>query len=216
MIYTAKTMIWSQMIFGQSRFVVSATYMLASNLNKKTIEKTMKTRRKILFSVCLSVLFCLFLFPNVSVKANDIGSFDNPYLSGFLRVTPDGWQIEIVDFDDDAWPEVFAKNKFNKPPLDGNKMVMIKIRIVNHSTSKQPNRISTRDFYLVGSNKVLYSSSDRKSRCGVIPDKLGASLYIGGETIGNVCFQVDEFEYRASFLLVYRLRYNEYIYIKVW
>lgn len=145
--------------------------------------------------------------------ANSNGTKDSPYSHRDPKIMPDGWLVEVIKFDSDAWPEVSEENMFNDPPSPGKKMVMVTVRVVNDSTDTEPNSIYEGDFFMVGSFKILYSTYGSESRCGVIPDDLHESLYLGGEEIGNVCFQVGENE--TNLLLIYEYEYKKYIYFTV-
>ena len=52
--------------------------------------------------------------------------------------------------------------------------------------------IAQRDFRLVGSSAIIFSSFEQS--CGVIPDDLDAELFLGGMVEGNVCFEIPESE----------------------
>ena len=134
------------------------------------------------------------------------GSRQNPVLVGTTATTPNGWEITVIGFDSDAWPEVLAENQFNDPPWPGNRMVLIKVRVTNIAAGK-PAQIGDFNFNLIGSYNHLYTTFDDESRRGVIPDGLGAEasqgvrldkwgvqVWQGSSTEGNICFQlpVDE------------------------
>ena len=112
--------------------------------------------------------------------------------------------MQIVALDTDAWPEVQEENQFNDPPEEGDRYVMWTIEVENvRGSVDEYEDISYYDFEVVGEkNAVTYSPFS--DGCGVIPDPLGdllgAKLYKGGETSGNVCFSVPTDETGLTFL----------------
>jgi len=159
------------------------------------------------------IFISLFFLPNnfygnIFAGEHALGSFNNPYPSATPQVMPDGWLIEVIKFNSNAWPVIKSENQFNDPPSSGKKMAMVTVRVVNDSTSTQPNLIKAKKFSMVGSKKELYGDG-----CGVIPNELDKSLFFGGEGTGNVCFEVGESE--TDFLLVYEHKYNDYIFLKI-
>ena len=142
-----------------------------------------------------------------------VGTRGNPVPRGQSYLTPDGWQVIVLDFNPDAWPIVYAENQFNDPPGPGNRMVMIRVGATNVSAEDEPAWISDAFFYFVGSHNVLYSTFGEESRCGVIPDDLAEELFRGGYGEGNVCFEIpiDETDLR----LLYQYGFDDYVFFAV-
>ena len=96
--------------------------------------------------------------------------------------------ITVLSVDFDAWPVVQAENRFNNPPAEGWRYVMVRVRVQNVGGSVTVEQdVGDSDFSFV-SSAVLYTTFG--SSCGVIPDDLGASLFLGGSVEGNVCIQL--------------------------
>ncbi len=108
--------------------------------------------------------------------------------------------MQIVALDTDAWPEVLEESQFNDAPEEGDRYVMWTIEVENvRGSVDEYEDVSRFDFEVVGSeNPVTYSPFS--DRCGLIPDELGAKLYKGGETRGNLCFSVPTDETGLTFL----------------
>lgn len=124
------------------------------------------------------------------------GSRVNPVPRGTAYLT-DGWEITVIGFDGDAWPEIFSENPFGAPPADGKRMVMIRVRVTNvMAEGALPGRawITTADFCLTGSSNIVYNTflGDYYGYSGprFIPDELGEQLLLGGSTEGNVSFEI--------------------------
>jgi len=113
----------------------------------------------------------------------------------------DGMEITVVGFEPDVWAAVQAANSYNDPPLPGNRMVFVRIHMRNVAGGAEARSVMDSDFSLVGSSNEVFTTFGERSRCGVIPDELRAELFEGGETEGNVCFQIPEDE--ASLILIY-------------
>ena len=76
---------------------------------------------------------------------------------------------------------------------------MITVNIKNDLGGATPLDVSKFDFQIVGSTGLYRGVGSW--RCGVIPDTLDATLYQGGSTRGNICFEVGEHE--TGFILSY-------------
>jgi hypothetical protein len=119
----------------------------------------------------------------------------------------------VIDFNPHAWPVVQAENMFNDPPAPGNRMVIVRVSVTNAAAPDEPAWISDADFYLVGSNNVLYETFGEDSRCGVIPDNLADELFRGGTAQGNVCFQIPDAE--IDLRLIYEYAWGENLFFAV-
>jgi len=115
-------------------------------------------------------------------------SRSNPIPMGETAVAPPGWEITVLDVNGDAWSAVQAENMFNDPPEEGYRMVMVTVRVTNVQGGDETDTISSYDFNMVGSRNEVYG--DMEHYCGVIPNELGAELFPGGTTEGNVCTQI--------------------------
>ena len=133
-----------------------------------------------------------------SPPAGSKRSISHPYGKKFSAGVFD---IQIIEADMDAWPEIMAENQFNDPPAPGYRFVMWNIAVRNvRGSSDASERISDRSFKLVGSRGVQYQTHREENRCGVIPDELSEHLYLGGYATGNVCFAIPTNETGLTFL----------------
>jgi len=115
-------------------------------------------------------------------------SRSNPIPLGDTGVVPPGWEVTVLNVDPDAWPEVQAENMFNDPPEEGYRMLMVTLRATNVQSGEESDTISSYDFDMVGSRNEVYRGMEHY--CGVMPNELGAELFPGGTTEGNVCTQI--------------------------
>jgi len=133
--------------------------------------------------------------PSPSPTAGQGLSRGNPVPRGVPVVVPEGWEITVLDFIDDAWPLVEAENMFNDPPEPGYRMVIVRVRGKNVSAEDPADFDAEFALRLVGSANVTYTTFDRS--CGVIPDDftfMSTEVWRGGDIQGNVCFQVRQDE----------------------
>ena len=135
--------------------------------------------------------------PTEAPDPADLGkSRDNAVPRGTSLLVPEGWELTVVDFTDDADSLVQAENQFNDPAEAGYKKIIIRVRAKNVSAEDDPADFDARfALRLVGSENVGYSTFERA--CGVIPDSfsdLSGSVFAGGEIEANICFQVLENE----------------------
>ena len=130
---------------------------------------------------------------------------ENPVLSGDSYVTPEGWEIEVTDFDADAYDRLFEENQFNEPPASGFNFSIIRLKITNVS-AEQPDNLSNTDFTFAGSRNVGYTTF--QDSCGVVPDRLESNdVFRGGTVEGNICFQTGQTE--DGFALYTSLSFEE-------
>jgi hypothetical protein len=92
-------------------------------------------------------------------------------------------------------------------------MVMVRVRARNIASGSQPESVSDFDFKLTGSRNELYSSFSQRNTCGSIPDEIGANLFPGGQTEGNVCFKLPADE--TALLLVWQATRGDLTYFKL-
>ena len=118
-------------------------------------------------------------------------TLNDAYAVGTVMTGSDGTQIRAISITADAWPLVYAENRFNDPPEEGNRFFMVRVEVVNPSDALQSVDVDDFDFKLIGDNRVVYSYSEG---CGVIPDELDREIFPGGRAEGNVCFEVPESE----------------------
>ena len=122
--------------------------------------------------------------------------------SGFGTQAADGIQIEPVYVNRNAWPLLKIHNQFNDPPLEGRRMLLMKVRVTNVSPpGSEPFSLDQSDFRLVGDAGTIYTTYHDESSCGVIPDELDGTLLPGDWMSGNICFQVPRNE--EAFQLLY-------------
>lgn len=145
--------------------------------------------------------------------APEMGTRANPLPFGTGYIMPDGFVMQIMAFDEDAWPEVQAENKFNDPPLAGRRMVMLTIGILNKDTPKEPEHWSDMNVALLGSYNKPWTPFGDESSCGVVPNDLDiVELYHGGLAQGNICFQIPDDE--TDLLLRYEYGWDKYAYFR--
>lgn len=124
-----------------------------------------------------------------ATPTSDTGhSRSNPIPMGETAVAPPGWEITVLNVDPDAWPKVQAENTFNDPPGEGYRMFMVTVRVTNVQSGDETDIISSYDFDMVGSHNEVYGGMEHD--CGLIPNELGAELFPGGTTEGNICSQI--------------------------
>lgn len=126
------------------------------------------------------------------------------------ELTWNGLKIAIVEVNRQAWPLIHAQNENNEPPLPGKTMLMVMVEVTNVAGSKEePVAINTTDFKLIGERRLLYTTYNEGTRCGVIPDELDGVVAIGNYPMtGNICFQVPQDE--RGFRLVYEQYTGDY------
>ena len=123
----------------------------------------------------------------------------NPTPADSAVMTDTGLAVSVVSITRDAWPIVYAENLFNDPPKEGRRFLLITLSVKNFSGGAEEVAVGDADFRMVGSEAHLLTTFQHG--CGVIPDELGVSLFEGGDTTGNVCFEVGRNE--RDFILVY-------------
>lgn len=101
-----------------------------------------------------------------------VGSSANPVPAGQYFTMPNGWQVTVLSFDHDAWPEVQAENQYNDPPIPGQHMVMVRLRVEYVGEEYEPSPMHEALFTLTGSSGIVFTTYGRLSSCGVIPDSL--------------------------------------------
>ena len=124
---------------------------------------------------------------------------NNPVAADSPIMTDTGLVVSLVSIVQDAWPLLEAENQFNDPPEEGRRFLLITLSVKNVSGGAEEVAVRETDFKIVGSEGLLLTTF--RHGCGVIPDELGVSLFEGGETTGNVCFEVGQDE--RDFVLIY-------------
>lgn len=120
-----------------------------------------------------------------------LGSRGKPVSAGQPFTMPNDWRVTVLSFDPDAWPEVQAENQYNDPPLPGQHMVMIRLRVEYVGEEYEPSAMHEALFTLTGSSGIVFTTFGRLSSCGVIPDPLiYVEGYRGSTDEGNICFQI--------------------------
>ena len=113
--------------------------------------------------------------------------------AGSTVVTGDGFALTIVSATFNATAAVMNRNRFNDPPADGNIFTIARVRVQNvGGDANTEMNVSNYRFNLVGSSSVRFSQSEHG--CGVIPNELNLSLFLGGTGEGNVCFEIPKSE----------------------
>jgi hypothetical protein len=130
--------------------------------------------------------------------------------AGTDELTWNGLKLRVVAVNREAWLLIQAQNQNNEPPLSGRTMLMITVEVTNVAGSEEgPVSINSSDFKLIGEQRLLYTTYDEETRCGVIPDELdGVVAWHSYPMTGNICFQVPQDE--GDFQLVYEQYVGDY------
>ena len=88
----------------------------------------------------------------------------------------------------DAWDLVRLEAPFNASTADGNRYLMIAVIVTNKLGDSTPVEVDGTDFSIVGSSGMYRDWLEWG--CGFRSDALDATLYNGGSTRGNICFEV--------------------------
>ena len=130
-------------------------------------------------------------------------TLDNPVAAGEVLQGSDGTEIVVTGIVENAWDLVRAENQFNDPPKEGNRFYMVSVA-VNYVSGADSLNVAGSDYSLIGDNRVVYTPFE--DSCGVIPDELNGELFPGGQTEGNVCFQIETGD--ANFVLIHEPFYS--------
>ena len=125
-------------------------------------------------------------------------TLDNPVPAGEVLQGTDNTEIVVSAILEDATDLVLETNPYNDPPKAGHRYYIVTVA-VSYVSGSDPLNVADVDYSLIGDNRVVYTPLD--SNCGVIPDKLGAELFPGGQAGGNVCFQVESGD--GNFVLIH-------------
>ena len=115
-------------------------------------------------------------------------SLDNPVETGGVLQGSNGTETVVLGIVEDAWSLIQAENQFNDPPELGKRFYLVSLQVSYVSGTDSLN-LDESDYSLIGDNRIVYTPHGNS--CGVVPDVLGAELFPGGRTQGNVCFQVE-------------------------
>ena len=130
-------------------------------------------------------------------------TLDNPVAAGEVLQGTNGTEIVVTSILEDATDLVLETNSFNDPAKAGNHFYMVSLA-VSYLSGADALNVAEADFSLIGDNRVVYTPFENS--CGVIPDELGAELFPGGKTEGNVCFQVNSED--SNFVLIHKPFYS--------
>ena len=130
-------------------------------------------------------------------------TLDNPVAAGEVLQGSDGTEIVVTGILEDAADLVMDANQFNDPPEPGNRFYMVTVAVSYVSGADSLN-VAESDYSLIGNKRVVYTPFDHS--CGVIPDELGAELFPGGQTEGNVCFHIEAND--GDFVLIHESFYS--------
>ena len=125
-------------------------------------------------------------------------TLDNPVVAGELLQGMDGTEIVVTGILEDATDSVMETNQFNDPPEPGNSFYMVTVAVSYVSGTDSLN-VTEADYSLIGDNRIVYTPFENS--CGVIPEELHVELFPGGQTVGNVCFQVEADD--SNFVLIH-------------
>ena len=130
-------------------------------------------------------------------------TLDNPIPAGEVLRGTDGTEIVVTGIIEDATSLVLETNPYNEPPEMGNQFYIVTVAARYVSGADSLN-ITSVDYRLIGDNRIVYNLAE--NYCGVIPDELGAELFPGGQSEGNVCFQVGSDD--GNFVLIHEPLWN--------
>ena len=126
-------------------------------------------------------------------------SLDNPVEAGGILIGSNGTETVVLRIVGNAWSLIQAENQFNDPPAPGNRFYMVSVLVAYKSGTDSLN-VNRADYSVIGDNRIVYTPFGNS--CGVVPDALGAELFPGGQTRGNVCFQIEESD--KNFVLIHK------------
>ena len=125
--------------------------------------------------------------PVTDLAPATIGTLDDPIPVGQAYILG-LYEIEVVDADRDATDALSAHASSNPPPPDGDRHVVVtlRIRFTDQSGIASPGVIP---FFLTDGTGEWY---DFENRCGFVPDALSEQGFLEGgeETVGSRCFTV--------------------------
>lgn len=105
-------------------------------------------------------------------------------------VTTGDMSITVVGVNLDAAGELTAEDDFVDPPAEGNRYVLVTVRVEHVGEGEETISVSASDYELTGSNNVVYDTFDEDSRCGFFSGEISGEMFPGGVVEGDVCFQV--------------------------
>ena len=116
----------------------------------------------------------------------------NPAPLGTTVEAKNGVAVTVVSVNPDAAYALMNKYPSNKPPAEGNRFVMARVRVQNVGGDVN-SAIDDFQFDLVGDSAVVFW--EHEDSCGAIPNPFyAASLFLGEVYEGNVCFETPESE----------------------
>ena len=125
---------------------------------------------------------------------------------GETLIGSDGTEIRVLGTIEDARQQIAEENRFNDPPEEGMRFYMIRIQLAYPPDKSESVTVGQFDFKLIGLNRTVYEWG-LLGGCGMIPDGLGqdsftgVELFPGGQTSGNICFEIPEDE--AGLVLIH-------------
>ena len=120
-------------------------------------------------------------------------------------------KISVTGIVQNATQLVMQEFQYNALPKPGNHFYMVGIEVEHYRTGSEPISINYYDFELIGENRQLYDPFE--DDCELIPNELRADLYPGGTDRGNICFEVADTD--SGFILIYKLSYDERIFLRL-
>jgi len=133
-------------------------------------------------------------------------SRQTPVPVGQTWPTSDGLVIRVLEVDFDAWQRVMAENRFNDPPAEGMRMVMVGVEVTNATDNTvTPRRVDSSDYRIVGDRGIIYTPFESNTRCGVIPNELDQEIFADATVTGNVCVVAPQDEEQLQ--LIYKAGY---------
>ena len=141
----------------------------------------------------------VFSLGTVAVPVPPPGStLDDPLPAGEVLLGSDGTEIRVLATIEDAREQIAGENQYSDPPKEGMRFYMISVEVAYPSEASGSVEVSGFGFRLIGDKRVVYDSFNHT--CGFsVPDALGGligvtEIFPGGQTLGNICFQIPEDE----------------------
>ena len=143
------------------------------------------------------------------------GTRVDPVSPGEKAVASNGLAITVVSAELDATDTVEEERAYNDPPDEGNKYVIVRVRVENATGNiNETLSVITTDFGVETPSERIREPD----MCGVVPDTLRLRLFGGMSNEGNLCFEMPSDEraltlfYQPGQSVVYDERVRDFVY----
>ena len=126
-------------------------------------------------------------------------TLDNPVEIGGAMPGVNGSEVVVAGIVSDAWSLIQEESPSADPPQEGNRYYLITVGF-SYVSGAETLEVDRFDFRLVGSNRLVYHPYE--ADCSGTPDRIEGELFPGGQTQGNICFEVPQSE--TGFILIYQ------------